>query len=181
MLGLQDADEEALAGLTVERFAERAWASPATPNGDPWEHLAVNALGKNVEQRRAALAARQGGPCWHCGTTRTPTGTMWHSPKPKVAQCGSCRARIGMGTGPGTRDMAASFLIGQSTTMLRQPSIGLGQMVGLLWWGELEGAAPGVRSFEYLDLADLHAKARDWQARGYIRDVPDERPARVVW
>ncbi len=192
-----DPTVDALAGITVERFADRPQARADRPNERPWAHLDVAALAAEVDANRHDIERRTGGPCHWCGTTLTPEGTSWHRMTGDDSQCDGCFERFGghwsnmkpsqtpMPDGPifhdPARDAAATILCGLEAadgTGVRRVRRDLGRQVGLLWWNETKDRKGADHPFAHVDLAAMRRRAAELIDAGTIGPPP---PPKSDW
>ncbi len=197
VLGLDPA-VDALADITVERFADRPEARADRPNDTPWAHLDAAALAAQVDHSRKDIEKRTGGPCHYCGTTITASGGSWYQATGGGGtECSSCWGRLdsfrnaeaGWRAFPdGRRDAAASVLAGFEAAEpgVRRTRAGLGRHVALLWWHEAGLKKGSPTPFGHVDLRELRRRAAGYVAAGNCEPPPPksrwpESVGTVVW
>jgi hypothetical protein len=157
-------DSVLLDGLWLDSFCERPDANPARPNREAWGHVDRAQLAADADKARADLDRRQGGPCFVCGSTLTPVGTMWRSFERTGTACGRCISWLGArpANAANVRVIATTVLVGQSTPaqrVLGPPGVGVD--LGLVLFAESGRTRGAVAPWAHLDLRALTARARE--------------------
>jgi len=168
ILNIPEADR-ALTGIKVEAFSDLPHAHPSTPNPTPWAHLSLADLAVQVEENRADIAKRTGGPCAACGINVTPYGRFQNASNVPGVVCEACYGRLWQQE-PGipVRSRAAAIICGLSTPTSTMIPLGFAKQVGFEFWADSNRTEPNEHPFGHLSIKGMRARTKDLVASNQI-------------